>query len=156
MQPPLKDQPFQFYVTRMTIRLTTPETGGAYALLEMRHPAAVGPALHVHPRAAESFVVLAGEYTFFLDGTTVTAGPGQAVSVPAGTPHRYVSGPEGGHLLVIMPPGLEEYFWTMSQRLQSGAVPMEEELALAARLGQDFHPGADGHWGGHGGPRPAQ
>ncbi len=65
----MKDQPFQFYVTKMTIRLTTPETGGAYALLEMRHPAGVGPALHVHPGAAESFVVLEGEYTFFLDGT---------------------------------------------------------------------------------------
>jgi quercetin dioxygenase-like cupin family protein len=154
MQQPVKNQPFQFYVTQVTVRLTTAETGGAYALLEMLHTAGVGPALHIHPRAAESFLVLEGNYTFFLDGETVAAGPGEAVSVPAGTPHRYVSGPEGGRLLVIMPPGLEEYFWTMSQRLKDGAVPMAEEFALAARLGQDFLPDAEGHWGGHGAPRP--
>jgi quercetin dioxygenase-like cupin family protein len=148
----MKDQPFQFYATQMTVRLTTPETSGAYALMEMHHPPGVGPALHVHPRSPESFYVLEGQYTFFLDGESVPVHPGSAVSIPAGMPHRYVSGPGGGRLLVMIPPGLEEYFWTISKLLQKGPVPMEEEFALAARLGQDFLDGHD-HWGGHAAPK---
>lgn len=147
----MKDQPFQFYVTQMTIRLTGAETAGAYSLVEMRHTAGVGPALHVHPRSPESFFVIEGTYTFYRGEETVEARPGMAVTIPAGVPHRYVSGPEGGHVLVIMPPGLEEYFWIIAGRLKHGPVPKEEEFALAASLGQDFVNG-EGHWGGHGAP----
>ncbi|HEY0512220.1 MAG TPA: cupin domain-containing protein [Thermoanaerobaculia bacterium] len=147
----MKDQPFPFYATQMTVRLTTPETGGGYALMEMRHPPGVGPALHVHPRSAESFYVLDGRYKFFRDEETVEASPGMAVTIPAGVPHRYVSGPDGGRILVMTPPGLEEYFWTVSKLLQKGPVSMDEEFAIAARLGQEFLDG-HGHWGGHAAP----
>ena len=147
----MKNETFQFYVTQMTIRLTGEETAGAYSLVEMRHPGGVGPALHVHPRSPESFFVIEGTYTFYRGEETVEAQPGTAVTVPAGVPHRYVSGPDGGRLLVIMPPGLEQYFWIIAGRLKHGPVPMAEEFALAAELGQDFING-EGHWGGHGAP----
>jgi mannose-6-phosphate isomerase-like protein (cupin superfamily) len=145
----MKDQPFQFYVTQMTIRLTAQETAGAYSLVEMRHPE--GVALHVHPRSPESFFILEGTYTFYRGEETVEAHPGMAVTIPAGVPHRYLSGPQGGRVLVIVPPGLEEYFWIMAGRLKHGPVPMAEEFALAAELGQEFISG-EGHWGGHGTP----
>lgn len=130
----------------MTIRLTTEETGGQYSVIEMRHFPNVGPALHVHPRGPESFVVVEGNYTFHCDGEDRTLGPGEAFCVPAGKPHRYRVGDEGGRLLVLCPPGLEHYFWEVSQRLAEGPLSLDEEFAIAAHHGQDFLD-ASGHWG---------
>jgi quercetin dioxygenase-like cupin family protein len=47
-----------------------------------------GPELHRHPYP-EIFVVHTGEARFELDGTSVTASPGDVVIAPAGTPHRF-------------------------------------------------------------------
>ena len=44
---------------------------------------------HSHPTADELFLVLDGELTLDLeDGTAVTIGPRQVVTIPAGTVHR--------------------------------------------------------------------
>lgn len=128
----------------MTVRATTADTG-RYALIMMRHPARVGPALHVHPRGPEAFVVLEGAYTFEREGDVIHAGPGDAVVIPAGMAHRYTSGPEGGRVLVVTPPGLEHYFWDVAQRLARGPVPVDEEFTIAAAHGQDFLDRAS-HW----------
>jgi mannose-6-phosphate isomerase-like protein (cupin superfamily) len=137
---------FDFHGTRMRVHLRTADTGGAYALLEMWHRPLVGPALHVHPRGPESFLVLGGRYRFIRGEETVDASAGTAVTVPAGTPHRYEVGPEGGHLLVVCPPGLERYFEEVAARSEGEPLPFEEEFALAAACGQDFLDRA-GHWG---------
>lgn len=143
----MKDVSFLFHKTAMSIRLTTAETGGAYSVVEMRHIANVGPALHIHPRGPESFLVLEGEYHVTCGDTRTRLGPGQSAAVPAGTPHRYVTGAQGGRLMVICPPGLELYFWEVGRRLANGGtLTLEEEFAIAARCGQDFLDG-DGHWG---------
>jgi quercetin dioxygenase-like cupin family protein len=143
---PMKNVPFTFHKTRMTIRVTTPETGGAHSLIEMEHIPNVGPALHVHPRGAESFVVLDGNYTFYWDGEEVSLEKGEGISIPANTPHRYVVGPDGGRLLVVCPPGLENYFWDVSQRLAQGGLTLEQESEIAASFGQDFLD-MNSHWG---------
>lgn len=142
----MKGQPFDFRGTEMTVRITTDEAGGAYSLIAMRHPPAVGPALHVHPRGAESFYVLEGTYTFFRGEEVVHAGPGDAVTIGAGVPHRYVAGSQGGHALVITPAHLEEYFIQVADKLRMGPVSIDEEFALAAEFGQEFLD-RTGHWG---------
>ena len=43
---------------------------------------------HVHLDYVESFEILQGMATLELDGRQVTAGPGETVEVPVGTPHR--------------------------------------------------------------------
>jgi quercetin dioxygenase-like cupin family protein len=143
----LTTEPFLFRGTRMLVHLSSDETGGAYALIEMHHPPGVGPALHVHPRGPESFLVLDGEYTFVRGAATVVAHPGQALTVPAGVPHRYVVGPAGGRVLVVTPPHLDRYFASVAARLATGPVPLEEEFAIAAEFGQDFLD-REGHWAG--------
>jgi mannose-6-phosphate isomerase-like protein (cupin superfamily) len=50
----------------------------------------MGPKLHRHPYE-ETFVVLAGEATFTIDGETIEARAGQILVVPANTPHKFVS-----------------------------------------------------------------
>jgi quercetin dioxygenase-like cupin family protein len=49
-----------------------------------------GPALHRHPYE-ETFIVEDGDVLFTVGETTVEAGPGDIVVVPAGAPHKFVS-----------------------------------------------------------------
>ena len=60
-----------------------------------------GPSLHRHPYD-ETFIVEAGSATFTIDGDTVELRGGQIAVVPAGTPHKFVSG-EGFRLISITP-----------------------------------------------------
>jgi hypothetical protein len=68
------------------------------------------------------------------------------VVIPAGVPHRYEAGPAGGRVLVITPPGLEQYFFRIAGQLSLGPVPLAEELIVAMEAGQEFLETA-GHWG---------
>lgn len=138
--------PFNFRGTQMTVSLSTSDTAGGYAVIEMIHPPNVGPALHIHPRGSESFFIIEGSYTFYRGNETVRLGAGEAISIAAGIPHRYVVGPEGGRAIVICPPGLEQYFQSVAELLKHGSLPIAEEFAIATRHGQDFLDHSS-HWG---------
>lgn len=112
----------------------------------MKHSPAVGPALHIHPRGPESFVILEGRYIFFCDGIETTLQSGESICIPPNRPHRYVVGNEGGRLLVIAPPTLENYFWEVAQLLSKGKLPLADEFKIAASYGQDFLDSSS-HWG---------
>jgi quercetin dioxygenase-like cupin family protein len=45
-----------------TFKVTSEETGGAYAILEQKIPPGHGPPLHVHRHETEIFYVLEGEF----------------------------------------------------------------------------------------------
>jgi mannose-6-phosphate isomerase-like protein (cupin superfamily) len=139
------DSDLVFHGTRIRVHLRTAQTGGAYGLLEMWHPPSVGPALHVHPRGPESFLILAGEYLFTVGSESVPAGPGAALTVSPGVPHRYEVGAGGGHFIVVSPPGLEGYFERVARPSRERPLTWEEEVALAAEHGQEFL-GRAGHW----------
>lgn len=126
--------------------LSTADAAGAYSVIEMIHPPNVGPALHIHPRGPESFYIIEGSYTFVRGSETITLAAGQAISIPAGTPHRYTVGSAGGRAIVICPPGLEHYFSGVAELLKHGALSISEEFAIAARHGQDFLDRSS-HWG---------
>jgi mannose-6-phosphate isomerase-like protein (cupin superfamily) len=142
----LNTQSFNFRGTRMTVSLSTADTGGAYSVIEMIHPPNVGPALHIHPRGPESFFIIEGSYTFVRGSETCKRVAGEAVSIPAGMPHRYTVGAEGGRAMVICPPGLEQYFQSVAELLERGSLPIAEEFLIAARFGQDFLDNS-AHWG---------
>ena len=63
--------------------------------------AGTGPTLHRHPYD-ETFIVEAGSATFTIEDDTVELRAGQIAVVPAGTPHKFVSG-EGFRLISINP-----------------------------------------------------
>ena len=50
-------------------------------------PGFAGPPVHVHPHQEESYEVLNGVLDVFVDGRWCALGPGESVTVPAGTPH---------------------------------------------------------------------
>lgn len=137
---------FDFRGTKMRVSLPTADAAGAYAVIEMIHPPNVGPALHIHPRGPESFFIIEGSYTFVRNDETITLAAGQAVCIPAGTPHRYTVGPAGGRAIVICPPDLEHYFQTVAGLLEHKTLPVAEEFAIASRYGQDFLDSSS-HWG---------
>src|SRR5688572_6615069 len=68
-----------FLGTRMTVKATAQQTGGAFGLLEVRLAAGFSPPLHIHHREDESFWILEGRFTFVCDGQTSQAGPGAFV-----------------------------------------------------------------------------
>jgi len=70
---------------------------------------------------------------------------GDVIFVPKGAPHRFISGKNGGHSLVISPPELEFYFYKVSELLVKGKVSMETESSIAKQYGQVFIDNSK-HW----------
>jgi mannose-6-phosphate isomerase-like protein (cupin superfamily) len=50
-----------------------------------------GPPVHQHAAEDDSFYMLDGELTFFVDGEEVVAGPGTFVLVPPEVPHTFAN-----------------------------------------------------------------
>ncbi len=75
---------------RITFRKTARETGGEAVVLEcFVQPTGFVAAAHVHPSQEERFQVLRGTVGFRVGGEERIAGPGERLTVPAGTPHKF-------------------------------------------------------------------
>jgi mannose-6-phosphate isomerase-like protein (cupin superfamily) len=75
---------------RLVFRQTTRETGGDAVVVETYlQPNAFVASAHVHPTQEERFQVLRGSVGFKVGRKKLVAGPGQRVTVPAGTAHRF-------------------------------------------------------------------
>ena len=70
--------------------------GGANVslILESTTRPGVGPRLHQHPYA-ETFIIRRGSATFTIGPDVVSGRAGQILVVPARTPHKFVTGPDG-------------------------------------------------------------
>jgi quercetin dioxygenase-like cupin family protein len=65
---------------------------GGQLILELRGtlpPHQQGPPLHIHHFEDEDGIVTAGTLSAIVGGRTITAGPGESVSLPRGVPHRW-------------------------------------------------------------------
>ncbi|MEO7980070.1 MAG: cupin domain-containing protein [Sporichthyaceae bacterium] len=109
---------------------------GRLTVLEVEQPPGGGPPLHVHSREDESFYVLGGSFTFECGDIVMEQGQGAFVSLPAGAPHRYRAGGEGGRLLMLFAPsGMEGYFRDWAGLVQSGEIGDAAMTELAGRYG---------------------
>lgn len=136
---------FDFHGTAMTIKYLTSETGGAYTVLYAVHPPNVGPSLHMHPRGSECFYIVKGKYKFMLENKIIDATSGDVVLVPKDVPHKFTVGIDGGEVLIISPPDLENYFSQVSDLLRKGDVTWEIESTIAKQYGQVFLENTN-HW----------
>jgi mannose-6-phosphate isomerase-like protein (cupin superfamily) len=70
--------------------------GGANisTILESTTKAGVGPRLHKHPYA-ETFIIRRGWATFTVGSEQFRGHAGQVLVVPADTPHKFSTGPDG-------------------------------------------------------------
>jgi mannose-6-phosphate isomerase-like protein (cupin superfamily) len=114
---------------RTSIELTGDETDGRFCLLVDEPPHGWSLPPHRHLRESETIHVVAGRFEFEVDGTTVSAGPGETVHVPTGVVHsgRCLEGP-GHRVLVFSPAGIEAFF------LETGAESGDDPVDLAAAL----------------------
>lgn len=86
-------------------KVTSADTGGAFALVEDKAPRGKTTPLHSHPTYEETFYVLEGEMLFHVDGEEARCGPGSVASAPAGVPHAFLVTSEYARFLVFIAPG---------------------------------------------------
>lgn len=94
-----------------TIKLSGPETLGAYALLEDLAPQGSGTPPHRHDLDDEAFYILDGEVTFTVgNDPPVRALPGSFVFVPGGVTHAFeVNSPTARYLIITTPRHMQFY-----------------------------------------------
>jgi quercetin dioxygenase-like cupin family protein len=94
---------------RITFRTTARETGGEAVVLEcFVQPTGFVAAAHVHPAQEERFQVLRGTVGFRVGGEERIAGPGERLTVPAGTPHKFWNAGDGeAHFVCEVRPALQ-------------------------------------------------
>ena len=75
---------------RLTFRRTASETNGADVLVETAvRPDGFVAAAHVHPYQTERFEVLSGTLGLELGHETITARPGETLTIEPGTAHKF-------------------------------------------------------------------
>jgi quercetin dioxygenase-like cupin family protein len=118
-----------------TILLTGADTAGRYTLIDMHVPPGGGPPPHRHD-FEEMFTVLDGEVLLTFRGQQSLARAGETVNVPANAPHAFTnaSGAPARLLCMCSPPGQEEFFLEVGQRVGARTEPPAglDEAAQAA------------------------
>ena len=94
---------------RIVFRKTSRETGGEAVVIETYvQPGGFVAAAHVHPSQEERFEVLAGTVGFRLGREQRIAHPGERITVPAGTPHKFWNaGDDEAHFVCEVRPALQ-------------------------------------------------
>ncbi|MGM0583598.1 MAG: cupin domain-containing protein [Pseudomonadota bacterium] len=107
----------------------SPDTGGAYSLVEARVAPGAGAPPNTHPEDDESFYVVDGRFEFLLGGETVKAGPGDFVKVPTGAAHAFTNvGEASGMLMIVNTPGVihDAFFSQAGEPLPEGTTEFPE------------------------------
>jgi quercetin dioxygenase-like cupin family protein len=94
---------------RIVFRTTSRETNGEAVVIEtFVQPGGFVAAAHVHPSQEERFTVLDGDVGFRIGRDKTIAGPGQKLTVPAGTAHKFWNaGEDVAHFVCEIRPALQ-------------------------------------------------
>ena len=119
-----------------TILLTGDDTAGRFTLIDMHVPPGGGPPPHRHD-FEETFAILDGEIEVTFRDVASTVRAGETVNVPANAPHsfRNVSDAPSRMLCICSPPGQEEFFLAIGDRVGSRTAPPPplDDAAITAR-----------------------
>jgi quercetin dioxygenase-like cupin family protein len=123
---------------------TARDTGGEAVVVEVTvEPRGFVAAAHIHPRQEERFEVLSGRARFRIGEREATAGPGDVLIVPAGTPHSWWNaGDEETRVIVEFRPALrtEGFFETFFGLARDGKLDKRgwPGVLRAAVLGREY------------------
>lgn len=132
----------------ITVKVSSEETGGAFAVAEERTPPQGGPPPHLHANEDETLYVLEGEVEFLVGDQTTRAGAGSSAYVPRNILHTFknVGETPSRMLAVVSPGGLEGFFLEAGQEVTEGSSPPEGEpdvgriVEIGQRYGVEFPP----------------
>jgi mannose-6-phosphate isomerase-like protein (cupin superfamily) len=139
--------------------IVNPRTGQRMTFIELRDellridcvnpPTSEREPVHVHPRQESGGEVVSGELVFEIEGEQRRVGPGQAIHVPPGTPHRFWNErDEDAHWIQFFRPALDiaslfETGVVLAQRGQLDRSGMPKPLQLAVMVpefGEEIRP----------------
>jgi len=133
---PGQGKTIMLFAVRFDYKVTSADSGGDLAALEVTIPPRTLVKPHNHSREDEFTVVLAGTVGARVGDEVVEAGAGASLVKPRGTPHAMwnASAEPARVLEVLSPGGLEDYFEELAPVLREHAPPATYD-ALAARYG---------------------
>jgi mannose-6-phosphate isomerase-like protein (cupin superfamily) len=130
---------------RLVFRKTSRETGGQAVVIEtFVQPDGFVAAAHVHPRQEEQFEILRGSVGFKIGGEKLVAGPGQRLTVPAGTAHKFWNaGDDEAHFVCEIRPALQfeqliETMFSLATDGKTNRKGMPNPLRLAVIANEHF------------------
>ncbi len=100
--------------------------------------------IHTHPEQESRFEMLSGELAFWIDGKESRVGPGETVTVPAATNHRFWNPTDSeAHFVEVFEPALDtrhffEVFFRLANegKLGKGGMPKPLMMPLLVRTFQ--------------------
>lgn len=140
-------EPLWFLGTLARVLLDGEQTAGRFAVIELLLPKGASPPLHSHPQD-ETFYVLDGEVTVWVEDRPRTCCPGAIAFAPGGAPHSFRVESDTARLLVLSTPaGIERYVralaepaaWPWLQPPEGPRVPVERIEAVERQLGVVRH-----------------
>jgi quercetin dioxygenase-like cupin family protein len=133
---PDEGKTIMLFAVRFDYKVTSGDSGGDLAALEVTIPPGTLVKPHNHSREDEFTVVLDGTVMARVGDQVVEAGAGASLVKPRGTPHAmWNTGPDPARVLeVLSPGGLEDYFEELAPVLRDKA-PAATYDALAERYG---------------------
>lgn len=136
--------PIWFNNDLFTFKATADETDQALTLFEEFSQRGKVTPLHLHPKADETFYVIAGEILVHVDGAERIIRTGGVASVPRGVAHAVLVTSETALVLTIVTPGYKELEMFFREAGEPAArrtlppsvpLPLERIRAAAARHG---------------------
>jgi len=108
-----------------TMKATAEQTGGEFILVEEVAPRGTATPLHIHPQEDESFYILEGEMTFYLeDGQPIPASAGSFVHITKRhVPHAFRVDSETARFLVLTRPLHEGFIRAAGEPAQVRTLP---------------------------------
>jgi mannose-6-phosphate isomerase-like protein (cupin superfamily) len=122
-----------FLDTRMTVKVSASESGGAFTLLDWSAPKGFGPPRHVHEHEDEVFYLLDGEMRVICGSKQWDVSVGSLVFLPRGIEHAYLvtsDTPVRG-LQITSPAGFEDFIAELGRRPDADGLPAPEMPDIA-------------------------
>lgn len=120
-----EDNTILFLGNKVTVLVSGEDTKGKYATILTEERKGFEPPPHTHMREDETFYVLEGQITYFLDDTVIHATPGTYIYAPKGIKHTFKVNTETAKvLLTVFPAGFEQFIYELSE-------PVPEQLPPA-------------------------
>jgi quercetin dioxygenase-like cupin family protein len=114
------------------LKLVGDQSGGDWAVVELRVRAGDEPPIHTHTREDETLYIVEGAITAYVGDETIEVEAGSYAALPKNVPHSFTVRGEQVRLIVTLEPAGAEYFF----------VPRDDSDADPAKFGLIINAGA--------------